>query len=170
LLEVFGEAAVSAQPCQRPLDDPTAREDHETLGRIGTLDDLDGPFADPAQRLPELVARIAAIGEDMAQPREALDDLGQHQRRTVAVLDVGGVDHGVDQITLGVGQDEALAALGLLARIVTPWPAALRQAQEILSVVLTLWQPAPDLIRGSLPHWARPRARSSRARSATGRD
>ena len=62
----------------------------------------------------------------MAQPREALDGLCQHQRSAVTVLDVGGVDYGMDEIAVGVGQDVALAALGLLARIITPWPAAFR--------------------------------------------
>ncbi len=70
--------AVSIQPCQRPLYDPTAWKDHETLGGIGPFDDLEGLFADPAQRLSEFVASIAAIGKRIAQPREALDDLGQH--------------------------------------------------------------------------------------------
>jgi hypothetical protein len=49
LLEVLGEAAISVEPRQRPLDDPTAREDNEALGRIGPFDDLDGSFADPAR-------------------------------------------------------------------------------------------------------------------------
>jgi hypothetical protein len=85
----------NATPCDRidgSLDDPTARENHETLCGIGSLDDFDGPFSDPAQRVLELVTRIAAIGEDMPQPREAPDDLGQHQRSAVTVLDVGGAD------------------------------------------------------------------------------
>ena len=118
MLEVLGQSAVSIQPCQRPLYDPTAWKDHETPVGIGPFDDLEGPFADPAQRLPEFVASIAAIGKHMAQPREAVDDLGQHQRCAVAVLDVGGVDHGVDQVALSVGDDVALAALDLLARII----------------------------------------------------
>jgi hypothetical protein len=80
-------------------------EHDEAFGGARPFDDLDRPFADPAQRLPQLVTGIAAIGDDMAQPREALDDLGQYQRRTVTVLDVGGVDYGIDQITLGVGQN-----------------------------------------------------------------
>lgn len=126
LLKVLGEAAVAIEPCQRSFDNPAARQNHEALGRICPLDDLDGPFADPSEGIPELVTGIAAIGEDMAQPREALDDLGQHQWRSVTVLDVGGVDYGMDEIAVGVGQDMALAALGLLARIITPRPAALR--------------------------------------------
>ena len=117
MLEVLGETTVAVQPSEGSFDDPSARENDEALGCIGALDDFDSPFADPAQRLPELVSGIAAIGEDMAQPREAADDFGQHQRRTIAVLDVSSVDHGVDQIAVGVSQDVALAALDLLARI-----------------------------------------------------
>jgi hypothetical protein len=51
----------------------------------------------------------------MAQPREAPDDFRPTQRRAVTVLNVGGVDHGVDQIAFGVGEDMALAALDLPA-------------------------------------------------------
>ena len=70
-----------------------------------------------------------------AQPREALDDLGQHQRCTVSVLDVSGVDHGVDQIALGVGQNVALATLDLFARII-----AMRiDTEPPFSALLTLW-------------------------------
>ena len=68
--------------------------------------------------------RISAIGKDIAQPREAADDRSEYQRRTIAVLDVGGVDHGVDQIALGVGHNAALAALDFLARILAPRPPA----------------------------------------------
>jgi len=104
--------------CQRSFDDPASWQDDKSLCGIGPFDDLDGPFADLPEGGPELVARITAIGEDMAQPRETADDFSQHQWRTVAVLDTGGVDHGVDQIALGVGQDVALTALDLLARII----------------------------------------------------
>ena len=103
LFKVLGKAAVAVQPSEGSLDNPAARENHEALCGIGALDDLDGPFADLAQRFPELVSGIAGIGKDMTQPREAFDDFGQHQWRAVAVLDVGGVDHGVDQIAVGVG-------------------------------------------------------------------
>lgn len=74
----------------------------------------------------EIVSSIAAIGTDMPQPREAADDLSEHQWCTIAVLDVSSVDHRVDQIALGVGQDVALAPLDLFACIVTPRPAAFR--------------------------------------------
>ena len=90
--EVLGETTVAVQPSEGSFDDPSARENDEALGCIGALDDFDSPFADPAQRLPELVSGIAAIGEDMAQPREAPDDFRSAQRRAVTVLNVGGPD------------------------------------------------------------------------------
>src|SRR3546814_20563054 len=54
----------------------------------------------------------------MAQPWKAVDDFTQDQRRAVAVLNVGGMDHRMYQIALGVGEDVALAALDLLARVI----------------------------------------------------
>ena len=54
----------------------------------------------------------------MTQPWEAVDDLLQHQRCLVTVMDVGGMDDSVDQIALGVGDDVALVAFDLLARII----------------------------------------------------
>ena len=95
----------SVEPCQCSLDGPTAGDDHEALGGIGALDDA-------AQSIAKLFPGIAAIGEQVAQTREAMNDPGEDQRRAITVMDVGGVDHGVDQIALGVGQDVALAALG----------------------------------------------------------
>ncbi len=77
MLEVLGEATVAIEPGQRSLDDPSTRQDFEALCGIGSLDDLDGPCADAAQRVAQFVTGIAAIGEDVAQPREAVDDLGE---------------------------------------------------------------------------------------------
>ena len=79
---------------------------------------------DPPEGVPELAASISPLGEDMAQSREALDDFGQHQRRAVSVQNVGGVDFRMDEIAIGVGQDVALAALGLFACIIAPRSAA----------------------------------------------
>jgi hypothetical protein len=39
-------------------------------------------------------------------------------------LDVGGVNLHADQTALGVGDDVALAAFDLLARVEAPWPSA----------------------------------------------
>ena len=62
----------------------------------------------------------------MTQPWESIDDPGEHQWGAVAILDVGGVDHGVDQIALGVGEDVSFAPLDLFACIVTTRPSGFR--------------------------------------------
>ena len=125
LFKVLGEASVAAEPCKRSFDDPAAGQDFKARCGIGSLDDLDGPFADAAQGVAQLVAGIATIGEQVSQPREAMDDLGEQKRRAVTILDIGGVDDGMDQIALGVGQDMALAAFDLLAGIIAARTTAL---------------------------------------------
>ena len=67
-LEVLGEAAAAAEPGEGALDHPTPRQDDEALGGRGTLDDLERPSAQPCQRRRQLVAGVAAIGEQVAQP------------------------------------------------------------------------------------------------------
>lgn len=62
----------------------------------------------------------------MPEPGEALNDLGQHQGRSVSALDIGGVDHRINEMGLGVGEDVSLAALDLFARIVAPRTAGFR--------------------------------------------
>lgn len=39
----------------------------------------------------------------MAKPREAPDQSDQHQRRVATILNVGGLDHGLDEIALDIG-------------------------------------------------------------------
>lgn len=50
LLEILGEASVPVEPCQSALNHPATGQHLEALGGVGSLDDLDGPFADAAQR------------------------------------------------------------------------------------------------------------------------
>ena len=62
----------------------------------------------------------------MAQPREAPDDFGEHQRRPVAVLNIGGMHHGMNEIAIGVGRDVPLAPFDFLAGVVAARTAAFR--------------------------------------------
>jgi hypothetical protein len=80
------------------------------------------PMADFGQRRAQLVAGIAAIGEDMAQPGEAMPDAGEHVGCAVAVLHIGGMDDRPDEEALGIGDDVALPPLDLLARVIARDP------------------------------------------------
>jgi hypothetical protein len=84
-LEVLGEAAASTDPGESALDDPAALDKNEAFGVIGSLDDLDRPVAEPAQGLAQLVASVAAVGEDVAEPRVEIADPLERENRTVAV-------------------------------------------------------------------------------------
>ena len=67
-LEVLGQPSASTEPCECPFYDPSARQDFKSLRLVGTLDDFERPFADFLQPVFQLVARIAAIGEDVDVP------------------------------------------------------------------------------------------------------
>src|SRR3546814_11764939 len=106
----------SSDVCSSDL--PAAGQHLEAFRRAGPLDDFNRPFADLAQRLPELVASIAAIGEDMPQPREAMDDFRQYEWCAVAVLAVGRVDYGMTEMADVICEVVALASLGLCRKSV----------------------------------------------------
>lgn len=89
---------------------------------VGPLDDLDRPFPDLAQRLAQLVAGIATIGEDVPEPRMAADDLGEDERYAIAILHASGVDHGTNQIAIGIGHDVTLDPPIFPPRVIRVWP------------------------------------------------
>src|SRR6202007_800587 len=78
-LKVFGEAAVAVEPSEGSFDHPVARQDTRA-GTIGPFDDLDSPPAVSGQCRGQLIAGIAAIGKDLAQPREQIADRRQKAR------------------------------------------------------------------------------------------
>lgn len=95
--EVFSEAPIAAQPGESPFHHPTPGQDDEALGGVGSFDDLQGPIAHGGQGGLQLVARVAAIGKDMPQPRERGADRSQYRRSAITVLDIGTMNDGTDQ-------------------------------------------------------------------------
>ena len=121
----------ASEPRKGPFNDPASGQDFEALGVVRPLDDLDRPFPDLSQRLAKLVTGIPTICEDVPQPSVTADYLSQHQRRAIAVLHVSGVDHGMNEVALGVGHDVSLAALDLLACVIAARPAAFRRLDAL---------------------------------------
>lgn len=118
MLIVAHEAAVFDDPGEGSLDDPAAAQHLKAFGHRAAFDDFDddvGLVLGPAYQS----AGIAAIGKGMLD--KGISGAGgfQHQLGAVAILDVGGVDPDGEEATVGVGQDVALAAFDLLARVVT---------------------------------------------------
>lgn len=63
----------------------------------------------------------------MPQPGEPLYDAAKDHRSAVTILNVGGMDDGVNQIALGVGEEVPLAAFDLFASVIASRPATFRR-------------------------------------------
>ena len=61
---------------------------------------------------------VAAIGVELEQEGVEAKHARHQEHAAVAVLDIGGMDDGVEQQALGIYQDVALPALDLLAAVI----------------------------------------------------
>ena len=103
---------------------------------VGTLDDLDLNVSQGCpQAALELLALVAAIGEELQKEGEEAEQAGHQHDAAVAVLDVGGMDDGVHQETLRVDDDVPLLSFDFLAAIV---PRRVDRAPPF-SALFTLW-------------------------------
>ena len=119
-LEVTSQAAIAADPGEAALDHPALWQDDEAV-KLGALHDLEFPHPGLGDGEGGLLALIAGVSEDALDEREQAPRLAQQHDRAVAILDIGGMDHDVQQEAERVDEDVALAARCLLARIVARW-------------------------------------------------
>src|SRR4029450_3859688 len=128
VLVVLTQPAVETQPGKRPLADPPLRQDLEPLYSIRPLDDLEvdrltlpqGPH--PFSHAPG----VDGLGPNLAQSGEAVRQGSEDCPGAVAGLGAGRVNHPAQDQAKGIAQDVALAAKGLLARVVAALgPAAI---------------------------------------------
>ena len=112
------QSPISADPCQRPLDDP-ALGDHSEFVQLGALDDLEYPTAGAGNCHRRTGSLIAGIGKDLQDERpHGARSLIEHERCTVTILNVGGMNRDAQQEAERVDEDMPLAAGNLLARII----------------------------------------------------
>jgi hypothetical protein len=116
-LEIAHEAAVSAEPCQRPLDNPSLGYD-DKLAQLVALDDLDCPGAGVGGSQSDTGSLVSGIGEDAKDERkQRARSFVQQQRRAVAVLNISGMNRDAQQQAERIDEDVALAAGDLLGRV-----------------------------------------------------
>jgi hypothetical protein len=119
VLEILGQPTAPVEPCEGPLDHPTSGQDLEALGGVRALDDFDRQSRQHfRQFLAELWALIAAISEEFLQEWVKPEQDRQDQQATVAILDVGWVNHCVHQQARGVDQNMPLLATDFLPRVI----------------------------------------------------
>ena len=103
---------------------------------IGAPDDLSFEVGQGfCERLLEMRSLVASIGEELLQERIHSEQGSKQQNATVAILDIGAMNDGVEQQTQRIYENMALLAFDLLARII-----AMRiDAGPPFSALFTLW-------------------------------
>ena len=85
---------------------------------VTAADDLESPRARAGHRILHLSALIARVSDDAFEKGKAPSRLSQQSLGSVSILHAGGMDVDGQQQSEGVGQDVALAAQHLLARVI----------------------------------------------------
>ena len=116
-LEIARQAAIAADPGQGSFDDPALGQDDEFMQFVA-LDDLEYPTTGAGSRSLGARSLIAGIGEDaLDEGKEAAGASIEDQPRSVAVLNIAGMNDDVQQKAERIDQDMALASGDLFARI-----------------------------------------------------
>lgn len=114
--EVARETAIPADPGESPLDDPSLRQDDETV-KIGAFDNLDLPASRGGDRLRHFRSLVSGIGKYSLDERKPPPHLAQQIACTVTILNIGRQNAHAEQETERVDKDVALAAGDFLARV-----------------------------------------------------
>jgi integrase len=101
---------------------------------------------------------IAAIGEEFAQQRIQTEQSRENHNPNVAILNVGGMNHGLKQEAYGIDEDVTLLAFDLLARVVAARVDAALTAADVERM-------KSQIIAGKT---AKPRAKTGRGGKAAG--
>ena len=109
-----------ADPADRLLDDPALRE-HDEAMLVAAADDLHLPRPGSLHGSRHLRPLIAGVADDPLDEGELPACLAQQRFGAVAVLHIGRMHDHTQQQAERVSQDMALAAKGLLARVVAGW-------------------------------------------------
>lgn len=67
--KVLGKASGATELRKSPLNHPALWQHLKPFGVVASLDDLERPFPDLAQRLAQLIADLATTGEDAPETR-----------------------------------------------------------------------------------------------------
>lgn len=126
---IFAQSAVATKPGECAFDNPAAFQDDKSC--VGPFDNFD----DPRKRLQRPIHKltgVATIGPDAPQARKAAMHPLQHNPPSVAILNIGGVNHHRKDQAERVYNNVALAPGYFLAGIVSA-------ARAPFSTVFTLW-------------------------------
>ena len=114
---IASKATTAADPGQRPLNNPSLREDDKPVP-VAAAHDLEFPGASSGADGLHLAALVARIRDDALEKGKAPARLPQQRFGAIPVLHAGRMNANREEQTQRVGQDVALAAKHLLARVI----------------------------------------------------
>src|SRR6185436_19820297 len=136
ILPILGEPSAAIELGNGALDDPAFGQDHKSADLIGTVDDFDVEMRKNfCECLRKFWSLISAVGEQRLQKWKHAEQCRHHQNASIAILNVGRMNDGVEQEAYCVDKNVPLLALDLLARIV---PVRIN-ARPPFSALFTLW-------------------------------
>ena len=152
-LVVLAQPTTPAQPCECALNHPSARQYFKSVAAPRPFDDPERPACQLPHPLDQL-SSIPRVSPDQAHTIKAVFQLADQQLRSISVLNVGRMNHHVQQQSCGVHYDVVLSTFDLFARVVAARPP--------FSVVLTDWlSMMAALGSASLPSASRTSGRNS---------
>ena len=133
-LVVAGQPATAADPGQRPLNNPPVREDDKPVP-VAATHNREFPGAGSGDDGLHLTALVARIRDDALEKGKAPARLPQQSFCAIPILYAGRMNADREEQSEGVGQDVALAAKHLLARVI----AGRVERGPPLTAPLALW-------------------------------
>ena len=136
VLPILGEPSAAVEPSNGAFDDPSLGQHCKSFDLIGALDDVGFEMGqDFRECLLEMRSLVGGIGKELLQERIHSEQGGKQQNAAVTILNIGGMNDGMEQQTQRVYENMALLALDLFARII-----AMRiDAGPPFSALFTLW-------------------------------
>src|SRR5215213_20220 len=116
-LVVACKPTAATDPRQGSFHNPSFREHHEAMP-VTAADDLEHPRAGPRDSSGHVLALIARVSDDAFEKGEAPSRLPQQSLGPIPILHAGGMHGDREQQAERIGQDVALAASALLARVI----------------------------------------------------
>jgi hypothetical protein len=146
-LVILAEATVTAQPAEGPLDDPSVRQDFESLEIIVAFYDLEphlGAFAQIPEPIDEL-ACVAAISPDEAEAMKLVLEPFEDQRRAITVLEIAGMNQSNQDQAHHIDEQMSFTPIDLLAGVVavrSPFSVVLTDCESITPALGCRCRPA----------------------------
>ena len=128
-LPIFGQATAAVEPGDGALDDPAFGQDHKSADPTGAFDDFNVEMRQNfCKRFRKFRPLISAVGEERLQKGKHPEQCRHNEDATIAILNVGRMNDGVEQEAYCV--DLRALATASLAR----WDQRLDHSPHLSSV------------------------------------